>query len=422
MRALSVLGFDDLVVMRAAAGRVVAVTDRLLPDCVHSSRLIKKPPAWSFRRPNKAHRRFRKHALNLIDDGYKAMCRTDVKNYYGGIDIGLLEAELVARECESQAVTFLADNVRYWQVWSNLRGLPVGPEFSAVLGNAFLLVVDNRLRKLCHHARYMDDILLFAPEPERTRFLVTSTDEALTSLRLNRALDKTYFYDSPEEARAAIEDDLLASAFGWFDIDEDLGLERIYDIFDDTAASAPDDRNLAHFRASVKTLLNRSDPYAIDRLADDPTFANVDPSLSGEYFAAVGLGRTSVAEGMLSKLAQVPDDNFDALDLHYLKAMSQTEWGTVEGEQVRRIATDEARRPPIRCWAWQALAHTPVWTTEEAEAAADAEIDPMVRRGIVVTLRRAPERSRRLFLKHACRRFPRLRHTARWLESGQLAP
>lgn len=417
LRTLSVLGADDLVVMRAAAGRIAATTDRLLPGCVHSARLSKRPPAWSFCKPAKSHKRFRKKALALIEGGHEAMCRTDVENYYGSIDLTVAAHWLREWGCNQESTDFLLRLIEQWQLWANLRGIPVGPEGSAVVGNALLLPLDQRMSSLrAQHLRWMDDILIFATTPVETRLLVNPADEEIGKLRLKRSIEKTAFFDTGQESKAAIEDDLLASGFAWFDIDEKIAVERFYDVFD-LLASDPSDADPKRFRAALKTLMHRKDPYAAGRVAADEVLANTDPKTTGEYLAEVALADAGVADDIYAKLEKDPHDRFDALDLHLLKAVTRKSWGEAEGRLLLRVGMDRVRRSPVRCWAWRAASRTPAWNQDEAAEAAEAEQDPMVRRSIVATLVRAPDcQSRATFLRHVCDRFPSLLHTGRWVE------
>ena len=66
-----------------------------------------------------------------------------------------------------------------------VRGLPVGPDASAVLANAVLAPVDRALREAgIDHLRWVDDVVLSGPDPEAA---VSTLREALgrIDLRLN---------------------------------------------------------------------------------------------------------------------------------------------------------------------------------------------------------------------------------------------
>jgi hypothetical protein len=86
------------------------------------------------------------------------MCRTDISKYYASIQTDLLQESLLMNGCDSQAVASVLAVLKFWQKCCGLKGLPIGPEASRVLGNFFLRPIDNLMAMNgARYKRYGDD-------------------------------------------------------------------------------------------------------------------------------------------------------------------------------------------------------------------------------------------------------------------------
>ena len=84
-----------------------------------------------------------------------------------------------------------------------VRGLPVGPEPSAVLANAVLGPLDAALRGAdLRHLRWVDDVIAPAPGPDAARRGLERALRALDALGLVANPRKTRILTEPEEVRA----------------------------------------------------------------------------------------------------------------------------------------------------------------------------------------------------------------------------
>ena len=398
-RPLTLAGIRDLVLLRAAAGRVVICTDAILSASVRSCRLDSSQPGpWRFQDFGPAHATLRQDAVAHLRRTSDAMCRTDVAGYYSSINLGVLAEALLSCGCDAAAVGFLMRVIGLWQARHGLRGLPIGPEPCGVLGNALLKPVDDAIRSVRRtHLRWIDDMFIFGPTIADCEGVVEPVDEALTALGLARAVPKTNLYGNGD-AIGAMQDGVLASLEHDVRFYKALAKELLHDAFD-CYIRGRDDFDVRRFRWIINTMKNRLDPYAVVALAEDASAMNKDPRCAGSYIAKVGIGKPRVVESIMSKLGQKPDDTTDALDVHLLRAMSsKPPRGRAEGKVFEAIAEDDERRAPVRAWAWQALGSTPLWKERRAMEAADDERAPDVRRAIVVTLRGRSGRSIAKFL------------------------
>lgn len=114
----------------------------------------------------------------------------DVRQCYASIDPAVLAGRLLALGAEPQEVASLRDLLERFD-GDGVRGLPVGPSPSAILANAVLAVVDERLREATlTHIRWVDDVVVFAGGRR-------GSVEAFDALR--RGLDQVGFEPNPRK-------------------------------------------------------------------------------------------------------------------------------------------------------------------------------------------------------------------------------
>jgi hypothetical protein len=423
LRWLSVLGMADLAVLRFAAGRILQRTDRLLSDRVFSYRLDPRPlphGSWGFRKSKKAWEAFRRQAAKTIRRGtLPIMYQTDIQRYYEIIDPDLLNQKLTNAECDSSAVELATACFAYWRDRNALRGLPIGPEACAVLGNMFLESVDRIfIQNQISHLRYGDDVLVFAETPSLADSFIALFDDSLAPLRLNRSVEKTNRFDDQKAAMAEIVDNLVAS------LEDAVGRES------DSASGAlrlaydrEVDRNprvaQSRFRWIVKTLTNVGDPYGCSSLAEQSDVMNTDPRASANYLS-IGLSTDKVITAVMRCLTEKPTDRNQGLQLHLLRVASEISLGEVEAREFQNIGIDQKRLWPIRSWAWRAFAACQPKKIDTLMEAARAEPEPNVRRALIASMKsdQKPGRRMRRFLNLVERNFPESIYVADWLKAA----
>jgi hypothetical protein len=136
---------------------------------------------------------------------------------------------------------------------------------------------------------------------------------------LTRSIDKTKHYSNAVAAISSLKDGRLASLGYWLGSGADLATAALRTAFEqeiaEEGAVSP-----SRFRFILKTLRNRGDDFAAASLASNSELANIDPKMSGEYLALVGLTAQPVLDAMFTQLHDEPTDERDALDLHFLRA------------------------------------------------------------------------------------------------------
>lgn len=320
------------------------------------------------------------------------MYRTDIESYYPSVDIEILRLVLQQFRCLGAGAVFILDMLRQWQLRDGLQGLPIGPEVSGILGNFFLHSADVILEANgCEHLRWSDDILTFGSTIASCHNSLAVLDKVLSDLRLTRSLKKTRGFDNVYEARANLEDYLLTSLTDSLDFDAGSGMMAVRSVYDSQIRGNPGAEE-KRFRWVIRTLLNKHDSYGCLSLARDRCIMNVDPKLSGHYLRQVGLSGKRlkdrrIVEPIMNHLSEAPEERFEALNLHLLNALGLRSFGESEGKQFRRVATDSARRWPVRVYGWAAYVKS-TKNYEELMEAARAEPIPQLRRGMIAN----PER------------------------------
>jgi len=203
LRWLHVACPEELIVLRAAAGHVVQLTDPLLSRRVCSNRLGHRYRCWRFRDQKKAWWKFINRGVYLLDGRrHSAMYRTDVKGYYPSVDLGRLGSLLEECGCLVPAAVLILKILQKWQLRDGLQGLPIGPQVSAVVGNFLLRPVDRSFEANGHeYLRWSDDILTFGRTLRSCQDSMIVLDDVLSNLRLARSVEKTLPFDNVYDAR-----------------------------------------------------------------------------------------------------------------------------------------------------------------------------------------------------------------------------
>jgi len=342
------------------------------------------------------------------------MYRTDVAGYYPSVDVERLQSIMQKSGCLVPAAVFILKVLREWQLRDGLKGLPIGPEVSAVIGNFLLRPVDKSLEaNRYEYLRWSDDILTFGDTIATCRDSMDVLDAMLSSLRLARSVEKTLSFDNVHDAKRNLQDHWLTSLTDLLRLDEDLGIQAVRSAYDSEVRYNSEVKRY-RFRWILRALKNKHDLYGCLSLARNVLHMNIDPQLSGQYLGDTGLKDSRVVDAIMDCVSRPADDLFDGLALHLLDAMRRRRFGDAEAKEFRGIATDLFRRWPIRVCAWAAYAGSTQRYPELMEAAR-AETIPQLRRGMIANLK---ARSRKPFLDHVRMNFPESRYMVQWVQAA----
>ncbi|HSD49485.1 MAG TPA: RNA-directed DNA polymerase [Actinomycetota bacterium] len=181
----------------AAVAPLVPAIESALPPNVVANRVAevrRRPPAIRLEAWTSARGRFRVLVEHLAATAGGALV-TDVRDFYGSIAPPVLAGALVGVGCGGKEVRRAVDAVRRMSV-HGVRGLPIGPEPSAVLANAVLVAVDRDLASAgFRYLRWVDDLVVFAPDATGAGAALEVVTRALAPLRLRPAPEKTRVLD-----------------------------------------------------------------------------------------------------------------------------------------------------------------------------------------------------------------------------------
>jgi hypothetical protein len=135
--------------------------------------------------------------------GSGAILLADVRSCYAGIGADTVGSALERVGCRAREVCSVLTAVRTFG-GHGVEGLPIGPTPSAVLANAVLAGVDERLRAGGYrHVRWVDDVMVFADGAASAESALRVLERTLAALGLRLAEEKTRLLDTPTAIRSA---------------------------------------------------------------------------------------------------------------------------------------------------------------------------------------------------------------------------
>jgi hypothetical protein len=141
--------FDD-VVFRALVGRAALAIDDALGGEVTSYRLTEAGPGWTVRDYRyAAGQRMSELTERVNGSDFRGLGTLDVRNYYPSIDVAALGDQLVGVGSDPEVAAAITDYLRTWQTLWGVKGVPIGPEASGLLGNLFLVPVVRCRSRRC---------------------------------------------------------------------------------------------------------------------------------------------------------------------------------------------------------------------------------------------------------------------------------
>lgn len=197
-RWLTVLRPADDAAYRAAVGPLVGRIERSLSPEVMAVRARPGDAGWKLVPWRPARATWRSTIRRaLLDAPGATFAAADVRDCYASISLETIAALLGPEGAPAVALLH-----RFHE--RGVRGLPVGPEPSAVLANAALSRLDRAIRSAgVRHLRWVDDVVLWGPADEvRTAMAAMRTAGEAIGLELHR--DKTRVFEDREEAAVVL--------------------------------------------------------------------------------------------------------------------------------------------------------------------------------------------------------------------------
>ncbi len=386
---------DDLA-LRYLAGPAVAHTDALLSRQVLTYRLDKNPPGWRCRLPGPSVARRRDEARAFVlSDSFGGLGVSDIRSFYNSIDRVVLAALLESCCPRGTAIQRLLWWLDELSARTGVPGLPIGPEASGLLANAYLLPLDHELGRLTTFFRVTDDLWIFVGGAEEWVASLAMVDFMLSELGLVRSTEKTDFMDDPGIALSFVRDPVLSTVDAAFMFDQELGREAVRDLVDQIQADPLP--SLQRLRYALNASRRLRDTYATSLLLARPELMELDPRVCGDYLCEVArMSRRKPLEPFLPLLERASSPRTEAVRLQLLRALGLRSWGRDEGNLFEGFARMRCVPPNTRGYALLAWSRTPSRSTDDAVDIAVIQDEPLdVRRGAVLSLTACPNTAER---------------------------
>jgi hypothetical protein len=170
------------------ANRIVATS--LEPPCVHLE-------PWRV-----ARARFRRR-VQALSVGASAVLATDVRACYPSITAEVVQGSLHRLACPASDIAAIGEALGAFAD-AGVRGLPIGPEPSAVLANAVLMAADRALETSGFpYVRWVDDVLVFLGDERDAQHALSALRAGIAVVGLRLAEEKTRVVGDPAAVLAA---------------------------------------------------------------------------------------------------------------------------------------------------------------------------------------------------------------------------
>lgn len=171
-RRMTTLTLEDRVAYQAVVASFADRVEARTPPSVFSARLS-GDSRYFFKKGPEQWAQWRMDALKKIVPGREWLVATDLTAYFDTIPHRQLISEIESLNVDRSVIAFIRETLREWAM-SDGVGLPQGPNASRLLGNLYLLPVDEAmLRNGWEYSRFLDDV----------RIVVKSRAEAVQAVR-----------------------------------------------------------------------------------------------------------------------------------------------------------------------------------------------------------------------------------------------
>jgi hypothetical protein len=196
-RWLTVLDPVDDAAYRASVEPLVGRIERSLGPEVVAIRARRGDAGWTLAPWRPARAAWRSSIRRILDAPGATFAVADVRDCYAAISLETITALLGPEAAHAAAI------LRRFRD-GGVRGLPVGPEPSAVLANAALSRLDRAIRSTgARHLRWVDDVVLWGPAHE-VRSAMSAMRTAGDAIGLDLHRGKTRVFEDREEAVAVL--------------------------------------------------------------------------------------------------------------------------------------------------------------------------------------------------------------------------
>jgi len=208
------LSVEDFLAYHSAIESIAGRVDRQLSAAVFSYRLDESGRGL-FRSPTGQWLKWAASVTAALNDGSPWMIATDIVSYFDAIQHRPLFAAIDFLNVDQNVSASLKRMVSFWANETGV-GIPQGPDVSAVLGNLYLVPVDNAMESDDWlFFRYMDDIRIVARSRGAVLAGLRVLERECRKLGLMLALAKTKQLHGDEAVKSLQDTRLDAAAYAW---------------------------------------------------------------------------------------------------------------------------------------------------------------------------------------------------------------
>lgn len=420
-RGGALLTVPDRLALHAAVASIVPRLETLLSPSVFSARMSPRPDRL-LQNGRDLWVKWKDAVLAEVEAGSKWVIKTDVTAYFDNIQLHLLAGDIDNLNPDPKVSRALKSMLNEWAPMPG-AGIPQGPDACRVLGNLYLVPIDQAMASpRWTYLRYLDDIRIAA----KTRADAIAGARTLQKECRRRGLfisaQKTeLLFDA--QVNADLEDAEMTAAKYWFDISVFGEARPILKKLIKRAIKSDGTIVARRARFSLWRLALLRDQFAVGLLLKDlENFAPIG-SIAAAYLTP-WISRKKVVVGLNSFLSD-PERNTSAfLSAWLIAAMLEhpkdapADWSAYG----RTIARDKNQPTYHRVLASSLMARSRdvadvAWLKRELKS----EWDPALLRGYAVALARAEALDKGSATRAAVR-VPELSKTLAYLQGRQALP
>ena len=374
LRGLAHLHPLDDMQLRLLVDRMLnEVSDHVHPHAF-GARLESGPPGWQIEPSNRAWEHLREVASELIASGrYETLVKCDVRRCYPSITADVIERVLSGQGLDAKRVDPLVEMLRELLLVGSPKGLPIGPEASAVIAGLVLGVVDRSVVEAgMAHLRYSDDSFIFVPNGVATAQAYEVYSQALDTVGLEPNPDKFEEHSVGDGSAWSAVQDPTVSALQCYRafVDDDRHLVDALD--EELLREQPNWRAVSFCFGSLRY---RRSPCALPRIYENPAVLLNLPTQTGRYLSELCDNQATCREVDQDWLVeQAMTDRGDAglaARLQACKAASRVRLGKANGQRLEAIVATSSgcttKRAPLRAFAAHAWAQSQAYRRRRAE-------------------------------------------------------
>lgn len=414
--------YDELRVRILLGGMVDRIEASLQGYAeVLSYRVINNDPAWLVRSLREAWSEFRKRSRELLNEAScQAMGTLDIRWYYPSIAPDMVALKLTSIGVREDKINLLERFLSDLTKLGGPPGLPIGPEFSGLIGNVMLTGVDQVLASLVHaHVRVSDDSRIFVRDELVWEEVLEAYREEAGYLGLYPNESKSSLYmKASGDALKEIENERINYLLDY--AEGDLEPEVAADEIDAQIKSYVPDWTVINF--GLGALISHQSTAGLPVLYENPSILYKTPTQTGKYLltlASNGRCKRSIDRDWLMERATTPSEDPSSIGkeiagkIQACKVAERLGVSEEHGKLLEEVAmtNDSNRDIPLKAWAAKAWGASGAYRSETAIDHAASVGDFSLRRAFVLTIKPSDstERNRQKCYRYLSVREPDLK-------------